>query len=74
MIISDKELKKDLDKYLDLVKNEDITVTCDNVIVAKLSCAEEEKLDPLNKLIGITSGEPIDPDSIKKERLSRYMK
>ena len=71
MIIIVTELKKHLNKYLDMVSKEDIIITKYGKVVARLTNPKKE-YDILNSLIGIAKGnKETTLYSIREERLGR---
>ncbi len=72
MIITATELKLNLGKYLDMSSYEDILITKNGKIIAKLSQPDAEKIAILNTLVGYAgNGKDISLDEIKRERLSK---
>lgn len=74
MRITATEFKKNLGKYLELVSNEDILITKNGKIVAKLINAN---ISPVDEITGILAGKvPAGSDrrSMREERLSDYEK
>ena len=73
MIITATELKTNLGKYLDMIVEEDILITKNGKIIAKLSQPDAEKIAILKTLVGYAKGVQDDTslDEIKSERLSK---
>ena len=73
MIITATEFKKNLGKYLELVANEDITITKNGKPIAILARPfdKAELWDTLVGCAGSNSEEEIDVNSIRDERLKR---
>lgn len=77
MFVTITELKKNFNKYLDITKNEDVYITKNGTVIAKLIIPESNKLGALKSLYGIAKGKEdsslkdISLDAIKEERLSR---
>ena len=72
MTITATELKTNLGKYLDLVFTEDILITKNGKVIARLTQPQLHKLSALRALVGIAdNGEDVDLDEIKSERLKR---
>ena len=70
MTITATEFKTNFGKYLDLVLTEDILITKNGKIIAKLTQPQYDKLAILNSLVGVASGdEDISISDIKDERL-----
>ena len=75
MIITATEFKMNLGKYLELVSNEDVFITKNGKIIAKLTVPQSNKIAALRSLVGIAKGkEDVSLDEIKKERLKRQWK
>lgn len=75
MIITATEFKMNLGKYLELVSNEDVFITKNGKIIAKLTIPQSNKIAALRSLVGIAKGkEDVSLDEIKKERLRRQWK
>jgi len=81
MIISSTELKSNMNKYLDLLDNEDILITKNGRKVAKITKEPEEESDMKNiySLYGILKDSKLSKLSdgelkkiIRKERNNRY--
>ncbi|MCR4594757.1 MAG: type II toxin-antitoxin system Phd/YefM family antitoxin [Clostridiales bacterium] len=70
MLITATELKSNLGKYLALAINEDIMITKNGKIIAKLSNPYYDKVQTAKNLIGAIPSE-MDVDDIKAERTSR---
>lgn len=68
MSITATEFKENLAKYLSLASSEDIYITRNGKIVAKLSNPFQEKVDIANSLIGVIS-DNTSLDEAKEERL-----
>lgn len=72
MIVTITEFKTNLDKYLDLVENEDILIINNGSIIAQLSIPDAKKLSAIQSLVGLTdNGTEVDVDELKAERLSK---
>ncbi|MBQ8334195.1 MAG: type II toxin-antitoxin system prevent-host-death family antitoxin [Clostridia bacterium] len=70
MSITATELKMNLSKYLLLAETEDIYITRNGKIVAKLTNPHQERVDLAKSLFGVLSDE-ISEEDAKKERLDR---
>lgn len=70
MSITATELKTNLSKYLHLAETEDVYITKNGKVVAKLSNPHADRRKVAESLIGIISPD-ITPEDAKKERLSR---
>lgn len=70
MIVTVTELKKNLNKYLKVINNEDVLITKRGKVVAKLSKPKSSKVAAINNLVGIAdNGSDVSLDDIKEERL-----
>lgn len=58
MYITATELKNNLGKYLMLAASEDIFITRNGKVVAKLSSPHQDRVDIAKSLFGILSNEP----------------
>jgi len=70
MVITATEFKTNFGKYLDSIENEDIFITKNGRIVARITRPEIDKLELLNSLVGCLKGGP-DLDEARDERLKR---
>ena len=70
MSITATELKSNLGKYLLLSATEDIFITKNGKVVAKLSNPNQDRVDMAKSLIGILPSD-ITFDEAKNERLDR---
>ena len=68
MSITASELKNNLAKYLILAEKEDIYITKNGKIIAKLTSPFQDKLDVVNKLFGSIPSE-ISFEKAMEERL-----
>ena len=71
MVITATEFKTNFGKYLDLISQEDIFVTKNGKIIAKVINPQVSAVDSLRGLLKNVSPD-IDSKSIKEERLSKY--
>ena len=71
MVITATELKANIGQYLNLLSEDDVFITKNGKIVAKLSKPNEDKQAILDSLVGITAGNPVSLEEAKKARLSR---
>ena len=79
MLVTTTDFKTNLGKYLDMVNNEEITITRNGRKIAKLICAEDNALSEIRSLFGIladTGLSRMNDDEIKsviyEERSKRY--
>ena len=71
MIITATELKANIGRYLNAVSEDDVFITKNGKIIAKLSSHKQDKQAILDSLVGLTAHNPIRLEEAKKERLSR---
>ena len=70
MLITATELKRNLGKYLLLAETEDIYITKNGKIVAKLSNPQQDRADIAKSLFGILPAD-VTLEEAKEERLNR---
>ncbi len=70
MLITATELKRNLGKYLLLAETEDIYITKNGKIVAKLSNSQQARADIAKSLFGILPAD-MTLEKAKEERLNR---
>lgn len=70
MSITATELKMNLGKYLLLSEKEDIYITKNGKVIAKLSCPFPNRIDMVNSMVGIIPKD-IDVDRILSERCNK---
>lgn len=70
MSITATELKNNLEKYLQLASKEDIYITRNGKVVAKLSNPYQDRVDIANSLFGILPADKTWEES-EEERLSQ---
>ena len=68
MSITITELKRNLDKYLILAETEDVYITKNGKIIAKLTNPNQERVDIATSLFGILTND-ITVEDAHKERL-----
>ncbi|MFP3089363.1 type II toxin-antitoxin system prevent-host-death family antitoxin [Treponema sp. TIM-1] len=71
MVITATELKTNIGRYLNVASEDDVFITKNGKIVAKLSSPIRDKQAILDSLVGITAHNPVSLEEAKKERLSR---
>ena len=71
MSITATELKMNLGKYLIMAETEDIYITKNGKIIAKLTNPNQDRVDIANSLFGIIPAD-ITLDEARKERLSQF--
>jgi len=73
MVITAAELKTNIGRYLDAVTEDEVFITRDGKIVAKLTGAGQDKQAILDSLVGITAANPVSLEEARKERLLRLV-
>jgi prevent-host-death family protein len=71
MVITATELKANIGQYLDALSRDEVFITRNGKLVAKLSGLSHDKQAILDSLVGITAHNPISLKEARKERLSR---
>jgi antitoxin (DNA-binding transcriptional repressor) of toxin-antitoxin stability system len=71
MVITATELKSNMGRYLDAVFEDDVYVTKNGKVVARLSSPIQDKQAILDSLVGITASNPVSLEEAKRERLAR---
>jgi antitoxin (DNA-binding transcriptional repressor) of toxin-antitoxin stability system len=71
MVVTATELKANMGQYLDTVAEDDIDITRNGKVVAKLSSPTQDKQAILDSLVGITAHNPVSLEEARMERLSR---
>lgn len=72
MIITETEFEKNLDRYLDLAQDQDITITRNGREIARLTSPVVDRLETLDHLVGMIPKDfELDEDALREERLSR---
>lgn len=69
MYITATDLKNNLGKYLMLAASEDIFITRNGKVVAKLSSPHQDRVDIAKSLFGILSNEPT-LEEVREDRLN----
>ncbi len=70
MSITATELKLNLSKYLQLAENEDIYITRNGKVVAKLTNPNQNRVDAVKSLLGVLPAD-ISLEEARDERLSK---
>ena len=70
MSITATELKMNLGKYLSMAETEDIYITRNGKVIAKLTNPNQDRVDMAKSLFGIIPAD-ITLDEARKERLSQ---
>ncbi|WP_010253298.1 type II toxin-antitoxin system Phd/YefM family antitoxin [Treponema primitia] len=71
MLITASELKANIGRYLDEIIQDDVYITRNGKIVAKLSSATQDKQAILDSLVGIAADNPLTLEEARAERLAR---
>ena len=71
MIVTATEFKTNFGKYLDMLSKEDIFITRDGKIIAKVINPQVSAVDSLRGMLKNAPSD-IDLDSLREERLSKY--
>ncbi len=72
MKITATELKLNLGKYLDLVNHEDVWITRNGKMIAKLINPNVSSVEYIAGVLAGKVSEDIDRHSMREERLARY--
>lgn len=71
MIVTATEFKTNFGKYLDMLTKEDIFITRNGKIIAKVINPQVSAVDSLRGMLKNAPSD-IDMDSLREERLSKY--
>jgi len=71
MVVTATQFKTSIGYYLDSVSEDDVYITKNGKVVAKLSSPAQNKQALLDSLVGITAHNPISLEEAKKERLNK---
>jgi prevent-host-death family protein len=71
MVVTATGLKANMGQYLNIVSEDDVYITKNGKVVAKLSSPAQDKQAILDSLVGITAHNPVSLEEARKERLSR---
>ena len=71
MVVTATEFKTNFGKYLELIAKEDIFITRNGKMVAKVVNPQVSAVDSLRGMLGGISSD-IDMDSLREERLLKY--
>jgi prevent-host-death family protein len=71
MVVTATELKANIGRYLDAAARDEVFITKNGKLIAKLSSPAQDKQAILDSLVGITAHNPVSLEEAKKERLSR---
>jgi len=70
MVITATELKENMGRYLSVAAKDEVFITKNGKVVAKLSSPIQDKQALLDSLVGITAPHPVSLEEAKKERLT----
>jgi prevent-host-death family protein len=71
MVVTATELKANIGHYLDTVAQDEVFITKNGKLIAKLSSPAQDKQAILDSLVGVTAHNPVSLEEVKRERLSR---
>ena len=71
MLITATELRENVGYYLNAVSEDDVLISKNGKVVAKLSSPYQDKQAILDSLVGITAANPVSLEEAKKYRQSR---
>jgi antitoxin (DNA-binding transcriptional repressor) of toxin-antitoxin stability system len=69
MVITATELKANIGHYLNAVSEDDVFITKNGKVVARLSSPVQDKQAILDSLVGITSYNPVSLEEARKEQV-----
>jgi prevent-host-death family protein len=68
MVITATELKANIGQYLNAVSKDDVYITRNGKVVAKLSSPAQDKQAVLDSLVGITAENPVSLEEARQKR------
>jgi hypothetical protein len=71
MIVTATELKSNMGYYLNLISEDDVFITKNGKVIAKLSRPMQDKQALLDSIVGITAKNPVSLEEAKEARLER---
>jgi prevent-host-death family protein len=71
MLVTATDFKENLGKYLNTVTKDDVYITKNGKIVARLSKTTQDKQAILDSLLGIAEENPVSLEEAKAARLAR---
>jgi antitoxin (DNA-binding transcriptional repressor) of toxin-antitoxin stability system len=71
MVVTATELKANMGYYLNVISENDVFITKNGKVIAKLSKPMQDKQALLDSLVGITAENPVSLEEAKKARLER---
>ncbi|MCD7916852.1 MAG: type II toxin-antitoxin system Phd/YefM family antitoxin [Clostridiales bacterium] len=72
MVVTATEFKTNLGKYMDMLLSEDIFITRNGKVVAKVVNPNVSAVDTISGMLAKTLPEEYDARAMKEERLNRY--
>ena len=69
-VITATELKTNLGHYLDMAAQQDVLITRQGKVAARLSAPAREKVALLDELVGVASATSLTAEEARAERLS----
>jgi len=69
-VVTATEFKTNLGHYLDMATQQDVFITRQGKVAARLSAPAREKVTLLNELVGVASSTTLTADQARAERLS----
>jgi prevent-host-death family protein len=74
MVVTATQFKANIGHYLDTISENDVYITKNGKMVAKLIDPMKDKMSILNSLVGITAGNPVSLEEAKTERILKRAK
>ena len=71
VVITATELKENIGRYLDTAADNEVYISKNGKLIAKLTSPKVDKQAILDSLVGITARNPVSLEEAKKERLVR---
>jgi len=71
MVVTATKFKANIGRYLDTVSEDEVYITKNGKVVAKLSNPVQDKQSLLDSLVGLTANNPVSLEEAKRERVSR---
>ena len=69
MSVTTLELQENLEKYLTLAETEDIYITKNGLVIARLSNPNQDRINAVKSLLGVLPAN-ITPEEAREERLN----
>ena len=70
MSVTSLELSQNLEEYLTLAETQDVYITRNGVIVAKLSNPNQDRVHAVRSLLGVLPAHPTE-EEVREERMGR---